>query len=294
MPVVIVTDSSACIPADLVEEYGIVVVPLHVLVGEHDYRDGIDDIDLDGGQVTTSGASPAAMRDAFGEALARSGGDGVLAVHLSREISATWDAARAAADDCLGDVRVVDSRSAGMGLGFPVLEAARAAREGAGLDAVYERAVDAATRVRAYIVVERLDQLRRGGRIGAAAALLGTALSMKPVLHIRDGKLALKEKTRTSTKARARLVDLVVARAGTGPVSLAVHHLDAAGVAEDIARQLAERLSQVDEIFVTDFSAVLGAHVGPGAVGVVLSARDSHSPEQPEPESSTGGDSSTG
>lgn len=285
MSVVIVTDSSACIPADVAEDYGITVVPLHVLVGDRDLSDGIDDIDLDAGPVSTSGASPEAMRDAFGKAFARSGGDGVLAVHLSRELSGTWDAARAAADDSRGDVRVVDSRSAAMGVGFPVLEAARAARAGASLDSVYERAVDVAARCRSYIVVDRLDQLRRGGRIGAAAALLGTALSMKPVLHVHDGKLLLKEKTRTSTKALARLVELVVAQAGTAAVSIAVHHLQAADRAEDIARQLSERLPQVDEVFVTEFSAVLGAHVGPGAVGVVLSPH--------EPQSSTGGDPST-
>lgn len=291
MSVVVVTDSSACLPIDLVENYGIDVVPLHVLVGDRDLRDGIDDIDLDAGPVSTSGPSPEVLREAYRGALSRSAGDGVLAVHISRQLSGTWDAARAAADGCGPSIRVVDSRSAGMGLGFSVLAAARAASEGADLDTVYRRAVECAERVRSYIVVDRLDHLRRGGRIGTAAAILGTALAMKPVLHIQDGKLSLKEKTRTSTKARARLVELVAARAGTDTVSVAVHHLQARERAEALVRQLAERIPHIDEIFVTEFSAVLGAHVGPGAVGVALSLHGQGSSGSDT--SSTGEDPST-
>lgn len=291
MSVVVVTDSSACLPADLVENYEIDVVPLHVLVGERDLRDGIDDIDLEAGHVSTSGPSPEVLREAYRSALSRSGGDGALAVHISRQLSGTWDAARAAAGDYGPSMRIVDSGSAGMGLGFSVLAAARAASEGANLDTVYRRAVECAERIRSYIVVDRLDHLRRGGRIGAAAAILGTALAMKPVLHIQDGKLSLKEKTRTSAKARARLVELVAAQAGTDTVSVAVHHLQARERAEALVRQLSERIPHVDEIFVTEFSAVLGAHVGPGAVGVALSPHGRESPGSDI--SSTEGDSST-
>ncbi|MFD4368166.1 DegV family protein [Rhodococcus sp. NPDC058521] len=272
MSVVVVTDSSACMPSGLVEQYGIEVVPLHVLVGEHDYRDGIDDIDLDSGPVTTSGAPPEALRAAYGAALDRSDGDGVLAVHISRQLSGTWDAARVAAEEFGGKVRLVDSQSAGMGVGFPVLAAARAAVEGAGLGSVYRHAVEAATHTSSFFVVDRLDHLRRGGRIGAAAALLGTALAMKPVLHILDGRLALKEKTRTSTKALARLTEIAVSQVEQEPVSVAVHHLHAQIRAEDLVRRLRERIPKIEEIFVTEFSAVLGAHVGPGAVGIALAS----------------------
>lgn len=286
MPVVVVTDSSACLPLDLVEQYGIEVVPLHVLVGDHDYRDGVDDIDLDAGPITTSGASPEALREAYSAALARSGGDGVLAVHISRQLSGTWNAARTAVEDFDGSVRIVDSQSAGMGVGFPVLAAARAADGGASLGSAYRHAVEAAAHTSSFFVVDRLDHLRRGGRIGAAAALLGTALAMKPVLHVHDGKLTLKEKTRTSTKALGRLTEIAVSQVGQARVSVAVHHLYARDRADDLVRRLTDRIPTIDEIFVTDFSAVLGAHVGPGAVGVALVSHPG--------ESARSSDSSTG
>ena len=175
-----------------------------------------------------------------------------------------------AAQEFGGAVRIVDSQSAGMGLGYPALEAARLAEKGASLEEAYGRAVDVASRGRCYIVVDKLDQLRRGGRIGTAAALLGTALAMKPILHLVDGKLVLGEKTRTTTKALARLVDSAVERAGLGRVAIAVHHMRARERADGIAEQLAERIPDVAESVVTDFSAVIGAHVGVGAIGVVV------------------------
>lgn len=194
----------------MVERYDIRVVPLHVIVDGVELREGVDDLPADLSGVTTSGPSPAELTEAYAEALSDSGGDGVVAVHLSRELSGTWSAARYAAD-ALGDrVQLVDSRTTAMGLGFAALAGAELARSGASVRAVYERAVEVAARSRTLLVVDRLDHLRRGGRIGTATALLGTALAMKPVLHLVDGRLVLREKTRTMTKAMAKLVDGVV------------------------------------------------------------------------------------
>lgn len=270
MPVVVVTDSSACLSPELVDRFGIRVVPLHLLSGGRDLRDGIDPIPDDLSGVTTSGASPGELTDAYAEALEQSGGDGVVAVHISRGLSGTWEAGRQAAQKLGEKVRIVDSESTGMGLGFPALAAARVARAGGGLKVVYQRAVEVAARGRTFIVVDRLDHLRRGGRIGTAAALLGTALAMKPVLHIVDGKLVLREKTRTSSKALTKLVDAAVEQAGTGPAAVAVHHSHAAERAEDVVAQLKDRIPDLSEVVVTEIGAVLGAHVGPGAVGVVV------------------------
>ena len=144
---------------------------------------------------------PASVRAAYAAALAASDGDGVVGVHISRQLSATWDAARAAADELGAGVRVVDSRAAALGTGFAAIAAARVAAAGAGLDAAYAAAVDVSARGQCFIVVDSLDALRRGGRISTITALLGTALVTKPLLHVEDGKLALKEKIRTSTKA---------------------------------------------------------------------------------------------
>lgn len=270
MPVVVVTDSSACLSPEMVDRLGIRVVPLHVLHDGHDYRDGVDAVPDGLSGVTTSGASPGELGDTYAAALADSGGDGVVAVHISRQLSGTWEAGRQAAETLGEQVRVVDSASTGMGLGYPALAAARVARAGGRLEAVYQKAVEVAARGRTLIVVDRLDHLRRGGRIGTAAALLGTALAMKPVLHLVDGKLVLREKTRTSTKALAKLVDAAVEQAGSEPAAVAVHHSSAPQRAEEVAAQLKERVPAMTELVVTEIGSVLGAHVGPGAVGVVV------------------------
>jgi DegV family protein with EDD domain len=271
--VAVVTDSSACLDSRTVLEAGIDVAPLHVFVDGIDLREGVDEIPdtfAAGGQVTTAGASPGELTSLYRAALERSNGRGVVAVHISRGLSSTWESARQAAAD-LGDlVRVVDSGAAGMGVGYAALSAARTAAGGADLAAVYDNAVAVSARSRCFIVVDRLDHLRRGGRIGTAAALLGTALAMKPVLHLHEGKLVLREKTRTSTKALGKLVDAVAAEAGRTRVALTVHHLHCQERAASVAGMLSDRIPEVSELSITPFSAVLAVHLGPGAVGVVV------------------------
>ncbi|MFF0814402.1 DegV family protein [Rhodococcus sp. NPDC003318] len=273
MPVVVVTDSSACLDPELAEQLGIRVVPLHVLVDGRDLREGVDPMPTDlftGDGATTSGASPGELTSVYEQALADSGGDGVVALHISRQLSATWEAGRQAAQSLGEKVRIVDSQSTAMALGYAALAAARLARAGGGLRAVYERAVDVADRGRVLIMVDRLDHLRRGGRIGTAAALLGTALAMKPVLHLVDGKLVLKEKTRTTTKALAKLVDGAAELAGAGDVAVAVHHVGAAAHADEVAAALRTRLPGASEFVVSELGPVIGSHVGPGAIGVLV------------------------
>lgn len=273
MTVAVVTDSSACLDREAARQLGIAVAPLHVFVGGNDLREGVDDMPDDlasGGAVTTAGASPGELYEIYREALERSDGSGVVAVHISAGLSSTWEAARAAAAELGERVRVVDSSSVAMGLGYAVLSAAHAAARGQSMNAVYENAVEAAARCRSLIVVDRLDHLRRGGRIGAAAALLGTALAMKPILHLTDGKLVLGEKTRTTTKALVKLVDATVGIVGTSGVALTVHHVQCPERADEVASMLADRLPQLGDIDVVPLGAVLGAHVGPGAVGVVV------------------------
>lgn len=267
---VVVTDSSACLDPELVERVGIRVVPLHVIAAGQDLREGEDDLPRDLSAVTTSAPSPAELTETYSAALADSGGDGVVAIHISRHLSATWEAGRQAAQVLGEKVRIVDSCSAAMGLGYPVLMAARLAQAGGDLQAVYGKAVEVTGSGYGLIVVDRLDQLRRGGRIGTATALLGTALAMKPVLHLVDGRLVLREKTRTMTKALAKLVDCAVEQAGDVAAAVAVHHQQAPERAELVARQLRRRIPQVSELFVTEFTAVLAVHVGPGAIGVFV------------------------
>jgi len=278
VPIAVVTDSTAYLPAAVPPERGIRVVPLEVRLGARVGREGVDvdstelsaalaDRQLD---VQTSRPTPAEFVACYREALA-GGADAVVSVHLSRELSGTWEAARVAADEVGAEqVRVVDSRSAAMGLGFAVLAAVDAADAGAGAVAVEAAAADVAQRCRVFFSVDTLDRLRRGGRIGAAAALVGTALSVKPLLHVEDGRIVALEKVRTSVRAAQRLVELAVRAAGTGPVDVAVHHLDAAARADELASELRVRLPGMGRLVVSEVGAVIGAHVGNGLLGVVV------------------------
>jgi DegV family protein with EDD domain len=272
MTVVVVTDGSSRLPADLLDKWGIRVVPLHVLLDGGDLRDGIDEIPDDVYQhhATTAAATPAELGAAYRQALTDSGGDGVVAVHISSALSGTCGVGERAAAEIGSAVRVVDSRSAAMGTGFVALAAARAAAQGADLDAVAAAANSAVSRGRAFIVVHGLDNLRRSGRIGGAKAWLGTALSLKPLLRIEDGKLVLAQRVRTVTKATATMLDRVCEIVGDGSAAVAVHHVVNPDGANEVAAALARRLPACEPAIVTSLGPVLGVHVGPGAVAVCL------------------------
>ena len=280
MPVAVLTDSTAYLPREMVERYGIHVVPLYVVLSGHSGREGEDISSRDvataltarGQRVSTSRPTPGDFVAAYRAALA-GGADRLVSIHLSSELSGTWDAARLAASQ-VGEhiVSVVDSRSAAMGTGFAVLEAARAAAEGADLRTVDRIARAAVDRTRTLFLVDTLEHLRLGGRIGSAAAIVGSALAVKPVLHVVDGRVVTLEKVRTSSRALHRLVQHVVDLAGQREVALAVHHLAAADRAERLVAELRERVPRVRELHVSEIGAAIGAHVGPGAVGVVVYA----------------------
>ncbi len=277
MPVVIVTDSSARLPAELAAAQGIRVVPLHVLVDGKDLREGVDEVPLDihDRQATTSAASPAELREAYEAALAASAGAGVVAVHLSSALSGTFGAAEQAARELDAPGRVIYSRSTAMGTGLVALAAARAAAAGGDLDTVVAEAEAAVSRSHGYIVVHRLDNLRRSGRIGGAAAWLGTALSLKPLLRIDDGKLVLAQRVRTPSKAVATMIDRVAEVVGDRKAALAVHHVDNPEGAAEVAAALAERLPACDAALISELGPVLALHVGASAIAVVLDVPDS-------------------
>jgi DegV family protein with EDD domain len=157
-----------------------------------------------------------------------------------------------------------------MGLGFAVLRAATAALDGASGVDVEAAAVSAAERTTTFFVLETLEYLKRGGRIGPAAAFLGTALAVKPVLHVKDGLIVPLEKVRTTNRAVARLVDLAEQTAVGNGVELAVHHLAAPERAAELATRLDERISSASGCVVSELGAAIGAHTGPGMLGVVI------------------------
>ncbi|HWS57890.1 MAG TPA: DegV family protein [Actinotalea sp.] len=279
--VAVVTDSTASLPAALVEASGVVVVPLHVVVDGVDHREGID---LTTGQlvaalragsaVSTAQPGPDAFARVYARMVAR-GAQEIVSVHLSAELSGTVAAARLAAASAGVPVHVVDSRTVGMALGLGVLAAAqraRRARSGAEAAAAAQVAVERSGSASVHFAVDTLEHLRRGGRLGPVAAALGTVLGLRPVLTVRGGRLDVVEKVRTSARARERLVELAAADAARrGAYDLAVHHL----AEPDLAARLVERLRAacppgLRDVHVAELSAVVGAHVGPGLAAVVV------------------------
>ncbi len=273
MAVVVVTDSSSRLAPEDLERCGIRQVPLHILLDGKNFRDSVDDVpaDVHLRHATTAGATPAELTDAYREALKQSGGDGVVAVHISAALSSTYSSAVSVAREFGPAVRIVNSRSAAMGVGFVAMAAARQASAGADLDAVEAAARSAVPHGHAFIVVHRLDNLRRSGRIRRGASLLGSALSLKPLLCLDvDGRLVLGQRIRTATKAHAAMVDQITEVVGDRSAQIAVHHVDNRDTADDIAKTLTVRLPQIAPPTVTDMGPVLAVHVGAGAIGVCV------------------------
>jgi DegV family protein with EDD domain len=278
--VAVVTDSTSYLPAKVTEELDVSVVPLHVVLDGRSLAEGTE---IGGDRVahalradlpvTTSRPSPQEFVEVY-QRLRAEGATGIVSVHLSGDISGTVDSARTAAHEVSTPdftIDVVDSRSLGMGLGFGVMDAARLASSGASAVEVSRAAARRSVHASIFMYVDTLEYLRRGGRIGAAAAWLGSALTIKPLLQLVDGRLEPLDRVRTSERAIARLVEVVVRTAGDTEVELAVHHLAALDRARDVAARIREQLPSVGEVLVSEVGAVIGAHVGPGTVGVVVS-----------------------
>ncbi len=274
--VAVVTDSTAYLPDPHPADCELHVVPLQVVVAGQPGQEGVDVTPADvaralsgRGTVTTSRPAPGQFAEVY-ERLLAAGAPGVVSVHLSSRLSGTYDTAVAAAADFDGRVTVVDSRSTGMGLGFPALAAGAAAARGTDPAGVLQAALDAVAATTTLFYVDTLEFLRRGGRIGAATALLGTALSVKPLLHVVDGEVVLREKLRTATRGMARLEEIAVELAGDEPVDVAVHHLAASARAAALAERLQARLPGLRRLYTSEVGAAVGAHCGPGLVGMVV------------------------
>jgi DegV family protein with EDD domain len=282
--VALVTDSTALLPADVVQARGIVVIPLQVVVGAQAYDEGSDPAATSGmvadalrewSPVSTSRPTPAVFSQAYEDARA-AGAQEVLSLHLSSELSGTFESAQLAARDAPLPVRVLDTRQLGMATGFAVLTAADVLDRGGSAEEAAGAALARADGTTSLFYVDTLEYLRRGGRIGAAAALLGSALAVKPLLEIVDGRIGTREKVRTSGRALNRLEELAVCAAGDRQVDVWVAHLANQERAGTLATHLSRRLEPQlagREVQVGEVGAVIGAHVGPGMVAVVVSPR---------------------
>ncbi|MFP3974777.1 MAG: DegV family protein [Dehalococcoidia bacterium] len=281
MTIAIVTDSSACLPTEVIEEYGITVMPLNLIFGDKTYRDGIDITPtqfytlLQKSETipTTSAPSTGHFINVY-RRLAQNA-DGIICILISSKLSASYEAAIQAKDlakEGLPNtaIEVIDSHTTSNALGFIVRETARAAAGGS-MDEAMAVAHDMMERVRFFAALDTLKYLAKGGRIGRAAAWSGNLLRIKPVLTISNdtGEVSGVERPRTKSKAIERVLEIMREEVGKNPVHVAVAHANASSEAQHLKDKVSEVFDCL-ELSVAEFTPVLGTHVGPGLVGVIF------------------------
>lgn len=273
--IAVVTDSTSYIPQELVEKYEIRVAPQISIWGEESYLDGVDMFPAEFYErlkaskelPTTSQATVASFHKIFEPLVAE--GKQIVAVLVSEKLSGTLQSAQQAkAMFPEATIALVDSQSTAMELGFQALAAARAVEAGKSFQEVVDLAERAKQHTGVFFVVDTLEYLHRGGRIGGAARLFGTAINLKPILHVQDGRVEPFERVRTKTKAFARLLDIVQERVEGKPnIRLATLHAAAEADARGLLEEASRRLNPIETI-VSEVSPVVGTHVGPGTVGL--------------------------
>ena len=276
MTVRIVTDSTSGIDRETAEDLDITVVAQSVHFGSRAFEDGVtitpdefyEMLSKSTELPTTSQASPGRFKDVYDE-LGR-GADGIVSIHVSSRISGTWNSALQGASQSYSDcpIEVIDSRQASMGLGLVVLTAAEAARHGADLEEVVSRARSAVKRAQCMCLLETLEYLQKGGRIGRAQALMGSMLKIKPMIIVRDGAVHPLGRARTFPKALDKLKE---ATRQFAPIeSLAVSYSTTPEVAREVASDLKDLLPEGAEPYIARLGPALGVYAGPGAVGISL------------------------
>ncbi len=275
--VAIVTDSTAYILAELAKQLNISVVPLILIWGEESFEDGVEMLPEDFYRrmansreiPTTSQATMLSMKNAFEDLLEK--GNEVLGIFISSRLSGTVQSALQARQTLTkgqDKIVIIDSLATTMALGWPVLTAARAAAAGENLVGCQKLAETARDQTGVMFVVETLEYLRRGGRIGGAQAMLGTLLKVKPLLELQDGRIEFVEKIRTRKQALARMLELVEEKiAGRSPVRLAVSHANAEFEALALLEAARQRFNPI-ESFHCPLSPVIGCHAGPGTLAL--------------------------
>jgi DegV family protein with EDD domain len=277
--VAIVTDSTAYIPDNLIKQLNISIVPLIVIWGNETYQDGVDmspkefyeRLENSKDIPTTSQATVHSMKNTF-DRLLENGYD-ILGIFLSSHLSGTIDSAQQAREMLQKGkekVAIVDSLATTMAMGWPVLTAARAAQAGENLLACQAMAEKTRDQTGVLFVVETLEYLRRGGRIGGAQAMLGNLLQVKPLLELQDGRIEPVEKIRTKRKALDRMLDLAEEKMkGNSPIRLATVHANAEDEALNLLETARERFHPVESLH-SPLSPVIGTHAGPGTVALAF------------------------
>jgi DegV family protein with EDD domain len=274
--VTIVTDSTAGLPAEMVEELGIHVVPVLLIQSGRTYRDGVDITPtevyrrLRAGQAAFTSAAPSVPEFLGVYQAAAKGASGVLSIHMSPGLSNTYGVALAASKQVEGVPTVVfNCNSAAIGQGFVVLAAARAAAAGASLEQVVHRAEEMSAKIRFLFTLDTFAYLRKSGRMGGAAALLGDVLQVRPVLYLPQGTVEVFARPRTKPRAIELILQQMAKQPQDRLMHAAVVHADVQQEAEDLRRTVAERFDCA-ELLVTEFTPVVGAHTGPGLIGIAF------------------------
>lgn len=279
--VALVTDSTAYIPDELVDQFGISVTPQILVWGDETYKDGVDiqpeefytRLKTAKTMPTTSQVPVIEMKNAF-ERLVGRGAD-VLGVFLSSKLSGTMQSATQALEEigkASEHVTVVDSQSTAMALGFQVLAAARAAKDGASLDDCRKIVENGREHTGVYFAVDTLEFLHRGGRIGGATRFIGSALNLKPILAVRDGRVEAEDRVRTKARALDRVFNLVAENVrGKSNIRIATLHANAQGEAQALLDRASAELAPIETVFAA-VSPVVGTHAGPGTVGLAYMA----------------------
>jgi DegV family protein with EDD domain len=277
--IAVVMDSSAYIPEEALGDLSIPVIPLWLMWGEERFRDGVDiDPQTFYQRLRTDEVCPTTSQPSAGEFLdffrqVGAGADAIIGIFVTSKLSGTVANAQAAQAE-LSDltIRVVDSLSTSMGMGFMVLAAARAAAAGKPLEEVVAAAEEMRDRTHFLFAVDTLEYLHRGGRIGGAKWLLGTALSIKPLLHFEDGTIEPLAQVRTKRKVIARMLEVAEERLGGRRMAeAAVIDADAPEEGDTVAEQVKERFG-VSPVYRTAVSPAIGTHAGPGTIGIAFYA----------------------
>lgn len=279
----IVTDSTCYLPSEILGEYPeLSVVPLYVSFGDKSFKEGADlKTEEFFKKLKETKTLPTSSQPSVGDFLEvykplLEEGSEIVSIHISSKLSGTVDSAQQAAQILGGGIEVIDSLLTGMGLGFMVIEALRRARSGATKEEIISRVLEVREGITVIFVVDTLEYLHKGGRIGGAQALLGTLLKVKPILFLKDGRIDVLEKVRTQAAARARMISILKEIREETPgakMKIAIHEAEAFEEAKEVLQRLNEELKP-EEIFISPLGPVLGTHTGPGLLGFACFLED--------------------
>lgn len=276
MGVVVITDSTADIPQELVQKNNIIVLPLTVIFGQKQYKDKVELSSEDFFEMLenseelpkTSQVTPNAFFDRYKEEIEK--GNEIISIHISSELSGTCQSAYIAKNELNSDkIHIIDSKSATLGLGMIVLKACEMIDKGFDIQNILNSIEEYKNKVKLLIVVDTLEYLKKGGRLSGTQVLMGNLLGIKPILTIKDGKVVLETKERGVKKASSRIIEFILSDINTSNLNkIGIAHARCKETALELMNSIKDKIPSVEFVF-SEAGSVISTHVGPGAFGVV-------------------------